>query len=105
MRCEVGDVETFSADREYDVVVLDRVLHMLPSEERRLALLGRVRKWVAPGGHILLADTKSNRALIRGCFTDDAWEAVLARRDFFFVRRTVRVSESTDTAEDASRGR
>ena len=39
VRCEVRDVEQFDTDQEYDVVVLDRVLHMLPSEERRQVML------------------------------------------------------------------
>lgn len=90
VRCDVEDLEDFTADRQYDVVVLDRVLHMLPSEERRRVMLNRAQSWVAPGGHILLADTKKNRALIRSCFNDDAWETVLSRRDFFFVRRVER---------------
>ncbi len=87
VRCDLRDIEAFTTDREYDVVVLDRVLHMLPSEERRRAMLSRAQAWVAAGGHMLLADTKSNRALIRGCFTGDVWESVLSRRDYFFVRR------------------
>jgi len=87
--CDKQDIEEVSLKRLYDVVVLDRVMHMLPSEERRRAMLRRAQSWVAAGGHMLLADTKSNRELIRGGFAGSGWEPVLDKRDFFFVRRSV----------------
>ena len=35
---EVADIESFNTDQHYDVVVLDRVLHMLPSDSHRQPL-------------------------------------------------------------------
>ena len=84
---EVADVETYETDREYDVVLLDRVLHMLPSDERRIALLDKVRRWVRPGGHALVADSRSPRALIRDYFAHLAWESVLKKKDYLSVQR------------------
>ena len=84
---EVADVETYETDRQYDVVILDRVLHMLASDESRIALLDKVRRWVRPGGHALVADTRSHRALIRDYFADLGWEPVLKKKDYLFVHR------------------
>ena len=86
VEAEVADIEAFAPDRQYDMVVLDRVLHMLASDARRLALLAKVRRWVEPGGHVLVADTRRHRALIRGSFPTGVWEPVLARGDLFFAR-------------------
>jgi 2-polyprenyl-3-methyl-5-hydroxy-6-metoxy-1,4-benzoquinol methylase len=88
IRGEVADVEDIEVDREYDVVILDRVLHMLRSDARRLALLDKVRRWVRPGGHVLVADTRSHRELIRSYFSEVGWKPVLKEKDFLFVRRT-----------------
>ena len=87
---EVADVEAYEAHREYDVVILDRVLHMLQDDQRRIALLDKARGWVRPGGHALVADTRSHRALIRDYFSEAGWEPVLKRKDFLFVRRSER---------------
>lgn len=86
LQCATQDIEEFDAGRQYDVVVLDRVLHMIKSDERRLTMLGRAQDWVAPGGHILIADTKKNREMIRGCFSDDTWKVALSKKDTLFVR-------------------
>lgn len=84
---EVADVETYESDRQYDVVILDRVLHMLSSDERRIALLDKVWYWVRPGEEARVADTRSHRALIRNCFAEKGWVPVLKRKDYLFVRR------------------
>ena len=102
LRCDVQDMETFSPDRQYDVVVLDRVLHMLPSEDRRRRMLKRTQRWVAPGGHVLLADTRKNRALVRACFDGNSWETVLSKGDFFFVRRISRAARQAEAADAPS---
>jgi tellurite methyltransferase len=94
VQCEVMDMQTYDAERMYEVVVLDRVLHMLPSEDRRRMMLSRAKGWVATGGHILIADTKRNRDLIRGGFVDDEWEIVLRRRDYFWLSCTFSGSRS-----------
>lgn len=87
VRCEVGDIEDLDADHDYDVVVVDRVRHMLHTDASRLAMLKRVQRWVTLGGHVLESDTKGNRNLIRKCFGSGNWKPVLAREDNFFVRR------------------
>lgn len=85
---EVADVEEIEMDREYDVVILDRVLHMLRSDARRIVLLDKVRHWVRPGGHALVVDTRSHRDLIRSYFSEIGWKPILKKKDFLFVQRT-----------------
>lgn len=84
---ETSDIERFETSDSFDVVILDRVLHMLETDEQRRSVLGKVAGWVAPGGHALLADTKRHRALIRDFFSILGWDATLKMKDFLFVRK------------------
>lgn len=86
LKCEVADVEKFEPKREYDVVVIDRVLHMLASDQRRISLLEKAVKWVQPGGFVLIADTRRHRELIRIFFEERGWRPVLKKKDNLFVR-------------------
>lgn len=65
-------------------------------------MLIRAQGWVAPGGHILLADTKKNRAMIRGCFVDGSWETILSKRDVFFARRSGAAAQQAGATETAT---
>jgi 2-polyprenyl-3-methyl-5-hydroxy-6-metoxy-1,4-benzoquinol methylase len=85
VQSEVADVEAFETHEEYDVVILDRVLHMLATDERRIALLAKCSSWVAPGGHVLIADTRRNRALIRDFFRGDGWQPTFDHNDVLFT--------------------
>jgi len=59
---EVADVVTYRPDRKVDVLLIDRTLHMLPSEEVRIRVLSTLIRAVRPGGWLLLLDEPSNMA-------------------------------------------
>lgn len=84
---KVRDIVGFETAGSFDVVILDRTLHMLEADEHRIDVLEKAVGWVVPGGHVLVADTKRHRALIRDFFSSLGWEATLKKKDFLFSRR------------------
>lgn len=57
----VADITAFTPDGTFDVVLIDRTLHMLDAPDRH-AVLGRLLDHVATGGWCLIADEASNIA-------------------------------------------
>lgn len=92
VRGTVSDVRVFRPTRRFDLVFLDRVLHMLPREADRLRVLRRACAHTAPGGHLLLADTPSNLPAFRACIAGlrVRWDVVLQKRGLLFVKRVGR---------------
>lgn len=85
----VADIETFVPETAYDVVLIDRTLHMLPEEER-LEVLERLICSVPKGGWVLIADERSNMQGFKDVFAAsiDAWETELELRGNIFLRRS-----------------
>ena len=85
----VADIAAFEPEDPVDVVVLDRVLHMLPDDDPRRGVLSRVIQQIEPAGHLLVADTPKNLPMMRAFVEDEGptWSSVLARRGFLFWRR------------------
>lgn len=81
------DIAAYEPASEFDVVLLDRVLHMLPEPATRQSLLTRAAGWVKTDGHIVVSDTRSNRALIRACFSEADWDTIARRGDDLICRR------------------
>ncbi len=88
----VADITQYKLDEDFNIAILDRVLHML-SEEARVCVLGQVIHHIVRGGFVLIADMPSNKPKIREVFASASsdWSAVLDKKGFLFVRR-----DSTD---------
>ena len=56
----VGDIIDFKTRERFDVIVVDRVLHILPDSEERETILSRCRSYLKKGGVLLIADTPQN---------------------------------------------
>jgi len=84
----VADLTEYVIEGSYDVIILDRVLHML-KEEDRIHLLRQVAEHVAPDGFVLIADMPSNKPAFRVAFSESSrkWLAVLDKKGFLFMRR------------------
>jgi tellurite methyltransferase len=87
----VADIRTFRVRRRFDIVLLDRVLHLLPADADRLAMLKRLSSLTRSGSFVLIADVRSNTALIRGFFDRHrgAWRIARRVEDFICVERTI----------------
>lgn len=85
----VADIRTFAPSGEFDVVLIDRTLHMLPEKER-LDVLGRLIVIVPKGGWVLIADERSNMKRFKDVFaaSSEDWETGLDARGTLFLRRS-----------------
>ncbi|MEL6528217.1 MAG: class I SAM-dependent methyltransferase, partial [Chloroflexota bacterium] len=84
----VADLTDYVPAGEYDVVVLDRTLHMLDAPIR-LDVLARVSPVVRDGGFVLLADEKSNMSAFRDFFAQDAhdWTITQDKKSYICVQK------------------
>ena len=84
----VADVSSFTPEGTFDVVLIDRTLHMLPTSDR-LATLAILLDHVADKGWVLIADEASNMADFVDVISAHkaAWHAELSERGYLFVRQ------------------
>ena len=85
----VADVVEYQPSGQFDVIILDRVLHMLSDDDDRLAVLEKASAATAQGGYVLIADTPKHQPLIRSFFSEqpDGWTKVKDRKGFIFVQK------------------
>ena len=84
----VTNIATYAPEGIFDVILIDRTLHMLdPSSQ--LAVLSRLLDHVAAGGWLLIADEPSNIDDFDEVIAKHAadWMVDLRRRGYLFVRR------------------
>ncbi|MGB0439124.1 MAG: class I SAM-dependent methyltransferase [Paracoccaceae bacterium] len=83
----VADISTYTPDGLFDVVLIDRTLHML-GKAPRLAVLARLLDHVTAGGWVLIADEPAHipdfAAVIAG--HSRSWHTAYAKRGYVFVR-------------------
>jgi tellurite methyltransferase len=84
----VADLRDFEPAGKYDVVVIDRTLHMLEAD-MRLDVLERVCHAVREDGFVLIADEKSNLPRMREFFEADGhhWTTLKDRKGFLFLQK------------------
>ncbi len=85
----VADIATFTPPAHYDVVLLDRVLHMLDNDELRTAVLEKVCQHTKTDGFILIADTPKQKALLHTFFANKShqWQTGLAKKNILFIQK------------------
>jgi 2-polyprenyl-3-methyl-5-hydroxy-6-metoxy-1,4-benzoquinol methylase len=90
LRGRVADLTRFRTGRRFDVVVLDRVLHLLADDDVRRATLRRLSSLTRPGSFVIVVDVWKHRRLIRGFFErhQDEWRIVRRSGDFLCAGRT-----------------
>lgn len=84
----VADLRNYEASGEYDVIVIDRTLHMLDKEDR-LHVLAQVSPVTRDSGYILIADEKSNMAGIKAFFEEDndRWDMLKDQKSFIVLQK------------------
>ena len=82
----VGDIVDFATEEQFDIVVLDRVLHML-HESDRTAVLTTAMDAVAPGGILLVAEGPKSMVPVRQAVVSQGWELPKDTRNRLFARR------------------
>ena len=84
----VADLTAFTPDNTFDIVLIDRTLHML-DRDPRLAALGRLAGVVAQGGWLLIADEKKNMSAMKAQLDADPndWSVNFEKGGYLFVQR------------------
>ena len=82
----IADITNFEAPDLYNIVVIDRVLHMLQNDEIRNAVLEKSSNAVPKAGFILIADTPKHKSLICYYFKSllKVWKIIKNGKNFFF---------------------
>ena len=85
---EVADITEYKSSKRFDVIVIDRTLHMLALDER-LAALVKLVGLSKSGTHVLIADERSNLPAFRSILEASQWNwtMTLERRGFLFCQR------------------
>lgn len=86
----VADIAEYDPAEDYDVVLLDRVLHMLKDDSERIAVLEKVGTVTKTGGFVLIADTPKQQRLIRSFFEAraDDWTTTKDKKGFLFAQKS-----------------
>ncbi|MEP3244687.1 MAG: class I SAM-dependent methyltransferase [Sneathiella sp.] len=84
----VADITTFAPEGVFDVVLVDRTLHML-QEADRLKALGRLLDCVGDKGHLLVADETSNMKAMKEIIAahKEAWITTFEKNGYLFIQR------------------
>jgi tellurite methyltransferase len=88
IEAEVGDVVSYTPTGRFDVVLLDRVLHMLSSDDDRRVVLNKGCAATAASGHLLISEYPKQRDMLAAYFgLRPDWTVRLERKGFLFVQR------------------
>ena len=85
---EVADIRGFEWGGPFDVIIVDRTLHMLALEDRA-QVLSRLLEATQAGSHLLIADERKNLPEFKSTLDESRWRWVptLEQRGFLFVVR------------------
>ncbi|MCB1515997.1 MAG: class I SAM-dependent methyltransferase [Hyphomicrobiaceae bacterium] len=93
----LADIRTFSPGGLFDVILIDRTLHMLGSGER-VSTLASLLDHVADDGWLLIADEPSNIPDFRKVLSEHSveWTESYATRGYLFACRKQRAGSGRD---------
>jgi len=85
---EVVDIRDFKTRRRFDVIVIDRTLHMLAPDDRKV-VLQKLLGYSKRNAFILIADERSNIPAYKAALQSSRWKwsTTLERRGFLFAQR------------------
>lgn len=83
----VADVVRYRPRRKYNVVILDRILHLLRDDRERVSVLRMASRATRLKGHVLIADTPKHQPLIRKFFRNAGGSMSTPRKGVLFVQR------------------
>ncbi|UWQ13803.1 class I SAM-dependent methyltransferase [Aliiroseovarius sp. M344] len=85
----VADIEAYVPEGDFDVILIDRTLHMLPKPSR-LAVLTKLLDHVKDSGWVLIADEVSNIKAFVDIFAAHKfeWTAEFGKLGYLFISRS-----------------
>jgi SAM-dependent methyltransferase len=83
----VADIQKYNPEGLFDILLIDRTLHML-AEGERLNTLARLLRSAAADAHLLIADEHANMAGFRRIIASDPanWRITKDTKEFLFAR-------------------
>lgn len=84
----VADITSFTPEGQFDVVLVDRTLHML-DEAERLSSLTRLLGFVGEAGQMLIADERSNLNAMKEVIAahEETWISLYEKDGYLFIQR------------------
>jgi len=85
----IADITNYEAPDLYNIVVIDRMLHMLQNDEIRNGVLENSSNVVCKAGFILFADIPKHKSLICDYFKSvpKVWKIIKNEKNFFFAHK------------------
>jgi len=83
-------VREYEPDATFDVIIIDRTLHMLSDVNDRIMIIERCADWLTDSGHILIADEPKNIRVFADWFAADSrsWQQTPKMKPgFCFVQK------------------
>jgi len=82
----IADITNYEAPDLYNIVVIDRALHMLQNDEIRNVVLEKSSNAISKAGFILIVDTPRHKSLICDYFKSvpKIWKIIKNEKNFFF---------------------
>lgn len=86
----VADMVAYEPARDFDVVILDRVLHILVDDGERTAVLAKACAHTKPGGFILIADTPKQKPFLKSFFDElgQEWHIFRRWKNFLILQKS-----------------
>ena len=83
-----ADITEFTPDGTFDVILIDRTLHMLDAKVGQ-SVLALLLNHVAPDGWVLIADEASNMPGFKIVIAESGfnWETAFEKRGYLFIHR------------------
>lgn len=85
---EVTDIRDYKTKSRFDIILIDRTLHMLATEDRT-TLLKKLLELSKRGTQVLIVDERLNLPAFKATLSASRWKWTIAleRRGFLFVQR------------------
>ena len=85
---EVNDIRHYKSTSKFEIILIDRTLHMLAKEDRRTTLINLLTLSKS-GSHLLIADEKSNIPEFKEVLKKSAinWTIDMDKRGYLFAHR------------------
>lgn len=84
---EITDVLKFVPSQNYDVAIIDRLLHMFKSDIERKIVLKNISAAITKNGFVLISDVPKNKQFISDFFNSKQWSNILDKNSFTFVQK------------------
>lgn len=85
----VADITEYQPKELFDVIGIDRTLHMLPKEQHRLEVLKTMITCVAKDGYILIADERKNLPVMKILLEASGFTSTFEQKGFLFVQKSL----------------